>query len=197
MSIRVKICGFRDLASVNAAVAAGVDAVGFVFAESLRRITPEAAVRISTTLPPHVARVAVMLHPSNDQWQHVLRVFRPEVLQTDAEDFASLEVPDGVERWPVHREGGRLPATRDTYIYEGPTSGRGETVDWTRSADIAKTGRMILAGGLSAANIAEAIAVVHPYGVDVSSGVESAPGCKNARLMSEFVSAVKAAEINL
>jgi phosphoribosylanthranilate isomerase len=197
MSVFVKICGLRNPEHVRAAVDAGADAVGFVLAESVRRVTPAEAAAISADVPPTVKRVAVMLHPTNDEWQEVLSGFIPDVLQTDAEDFAALDVPDSIERWPVYREGTSLAESRNTYIYEGQKSGQGETVDWSRAAAIAIGGNMILAGGLAAANVAEAIATVRPFGVDVSSAVESAPGQKNVRLINEFIRAAKAAEKNL
>lgn len=197
MSVFVKICGLRHTEHVRAAVDAGADAVGFVFAESVRRVTPAEAAAISADVPPTVKRVAVMLHPSNDEWQEVLSDFAPDVLQTDAEDFAALDVPDSVECWPVYREGASPAESRNTYLYEGQKSGQGETVDWSRAAAMAIEGNMILAGGLAAANVAEAIATVRPFGVDISSAVESAPGQKDVRLISEFVSAAKAAEKNL
>jgi phosphoribosylanthranilate isomerase len=182
---------------VHAAIDAGADAVGFVFAESVRRVTPAEAMAISAHVPPHIKRVAVMLHPTNDEWQEVLSGFTPDVLQTDAEDFASLDVPESIERWPVFREGKGQPEARNTYVYEGKVSGQGETVDWSRAATIACDGNMILAGGLAAGNVAAAIATVRPYGVDVSSAVESAPGQKDVRMINEFVSAAKAAEKDL
>lgn len=197
MSVFVKICGLRNPEHVNAAIDAGADAVGFVFAESVRRMTPAEAATISKQVPPHIKRVAVMLHPTNDEWQEVLREFTPDVLQTDAEDFASLDVPDAIERWPVYREGKDQPDTRNTFVYEGKKSGQGASVDWSRAATIACDGNMILAGGLAAGNVAAAIATVRPYGVDVSSAVESAPGQKDARMINEFVSAAKAAEKDL
>ena len=197
MSVFVKICGLRNPEHVKAAIDAGADAVGFVFAESVRRMTPAEAATISKHVPPHIKRVAVMLHPTNDEWQEVLREFTPDVLQTDAEDFGSLDVPDAIERWPVYREGKGQPDVRNIFVYEGKKSGQGEMVDWSRAATIACDGHMILAGGLAAGNVAAAIATVRPYGVDVSSAVESAPGQKNARMINEFVSAAKAAEKNL
>jgi phosphoribosylanthranilate isomerase len=197
MSVFVKICGLRDPEHVHAAIDAGADAVGFVFAESVRRVTPAEAMAISAHVPPHIKRVAVMLHPTNDEWQEVLSGFTPDVLQTDAEDFASLDVPESIERWPVFREGKGQPEARNTYVYEGKVSGQGETVDWSRAATIACDGNMILAGGLAAANVAAAIVTVRPYGVDVSSAVESASGQKDARMIDEFVSAAKAAEKDL
>jgi phosphoribosylanthranilate isomerase len=80
------------------------------------------------------------------------------------------------------------------FVYEGANSGRGETVDWSRAAVIARRGRMILAGGLSAGNIAAAISAVDPWGVDVSSAVESSPGKKDPDLIRQFLQAVHAAE---
>jgi len=84
-----------------------------------------------------------------------------------------------------------------TYLYEGARSGSGEAVDWSRAAELARSGNMILAGGLSVGNVAEAISIVRPFGVDVSSAVESAPGEKDSQLIREFISAAKAAEKNL
>ena len=200
----VKICGLTNELHVQVAVEAGADALGFVFAESVRRVEPLQAARIASLVPESVKRVAVMLHPSNEEWQAVLRDFAPDVLQTDAADFDSLDVPASVECWPVYREGNRVtdtfrvdPKVSVTYLYEGARSGSGETVDWSRAAELARDGNMILAGGLSVMNVAQAIAVVRPFGVDVSSAVESAPGEKDSQLIREFISAAKAAEKNL
>ena len=197
MSIFVKICGLSDERHVHAAIDAGADAVGFVFAKSVREISPSRAAVVAANLPSHVKRVAVMLHPTNDEWQNVLQEFAPDVLQTDSGDFASLNVPDSVEKWPVYREGRSQPDTIATYVYEGLKSGRGETVDWSKAASIAESGQMLLAGGLAVDNVADAIRIVRPFGVDVSSAVESAPGQKDSQLISDFVSAAKATEINL
>lgn len=196
MSIFVKICGLRNAGDVKTAVAAGADAVGFVFAESVRRVTPADAHEATRYLPRRVRRVAVMRHPKNSEWQQVLNVFAPNVLQTDIEDFDDLDVPDGVERWPVIREGNpaiddELPAV---FLYEGVQSGQGQTVDWQRASEIAKRGKMILAGGLGVDNVATAIRTVNPYGVDVSSAVESRPGIKDPQLIKLFISAARAAE---
>ena len=199
----VKICGLSRKEHVDAAVDAGADAVGFVFADSVRRVSPEQASQISEAVPGSVKKVAVMLHPSNDDWQDVLARFVPDVLQTDAEDFEDLEIPEAIECWPVYREGNRVTGTSrlsievtGTFLYEGARSGAGETVDWARAAEVAKQGNMILAGGLSAANVAEAVSVARPFGVDVSSAVESGPGVKDPELIREFISAARAAENN-
>ena len=198
----VKICGLRTREHVDVAIAAGADAVGFVFAESVRRIDPTAAAAITGSVPDNVRKVAVMLHPTNDEWQNVLAGFEPDVLQTDADDFDTLDVPASIERWPVYREtkNGSDPLLEkgsNRFLYEGAKSGQGETVDWSRAAKIAEQGNMILAGGLGPANVADAIRAVRPWGVDVSSGVESAPGQKDPRLIQEFISAARAAEKEL
>ncbi len=192
----IKICGMTDSAAIRAAVEAGAGAIGFVFAESVRRVSPHQARGLAAEVPGSVRKVAVMLHPANEEWQRVLRIFKPDVLQTDAQDFAALDVPDTVERWPVFREGGfdRNNELPDTYLYEGQSSGRGETVDWQVAAGLARQGRMILAGGLSAANVARAIDEVRPFGVDVSSAVESAPGRKDVAKSKAFIAAVKKSE---
>lgn len=193
MSLFVKICGLRHAAGVEAAVAAGADAVGFVFAPSVRQVSARQAALLAGNVPRHVLRVAVMLHPTVAQWREVATIFRPDVLQTDAADFEYLDVPSGITRWPVLREGpdARLPALPETFVYEGPVSGRGRPVDWRRAALLAKQGRMLLAGGLDCANVAQAIAEVAPWGVDVSTAVESAPGIKDPTLIHAFVAAAR------
>ena len=190
MSLVVKVCGLRDKQHVVDAVNAGAGALGFVFAESPRRVTPAHAYSISAYVPAHIKRVAVMLHPSNDEWLAVLK-------QADAEDFESLEIPANVERWPVFREGSTVPDTESTYVYEGPKSGQGQTVDWSAAAIVAQRGNMVLAGGLRPDNVAAAIRTVRPFGVDASSGLESAPGQKDSQRIMEFINAARAAEKTL
>lgn len=192
MSCLVKICGLKHVAAVNVAVEAGAGAVGFVFAKSVRQVTARHAAFIAANVPENVLRVAVMMHPSADEWEEVQEIFCPDVLQTDAEDFPELDVPDDITRWPVIREGavaenGNVP---DTFVYEGKTSGQGETVDWRIAAGLAAHNRLILAGGLNQDNVAEAIRQVGPYGVDVSSAVESSPGEKDPDLIRAFIDIV-------
>jgi phosphoribosylanthranilate isomerase len=199
MSVLVKICGFRDADQVAAAVAAGADAIGFIFAESVRRVSVQAAVEAARSIPPTVRRVAVMRHPANGEWAEVRDVFAPDVLQTDAEDFADLDIPDNVVCWPVLRQGSPavLKDLAGEFVYEGRNSGKGEVVDWSQAASVARGSQMILAGGLSPANVAAAIQSVRPHGVDVSSGVESQPGVKDPDLIRKFINAVRAVESRL
>lgn len=197
MPCLVKICGLTHASGVQAAVKAGADAVGFVFAASTRRVTPRQAALLANRVPTTVRRVAVMQHPDAELWREVESIFCPDVLQTDAEDFNYLDVPAEIERWPVVREGEEtlLAPPSGTFVYEGRRSGRGEVVDWRVAAGLARRGRMILAGGLSEENVADAIATVQPFGIDVSSAVESSPGVKDPELIRRFVAAAHAAEV--
>lgn len=197
MTVFVKICGLRDADDVAAAVAAGANAVGFVFADSIRNVTPQQAKAAVQRLPDDVRCVAVMRHPSKEQCRAVLDEFEPDVVQADAEDFAALDIPDNVERWPVIREGAVAAELPGVFLYEGTNSGRGEKVDWTGAASIARLGRMILAGGLNPDNVVTAIHTARPWGVDVSSGVEARSGYKDHELIKQFVGAVRAAEKDL
>lgn len=193
MSCLVKICGLKYAATVSAAVEAGTDAVGFVFAKSVRQVTTRHAAFIASNVPEHIQRVAVMMHPSAEEWQEVQTIFCPDVLQTDAEDFRYLDVPDDITKWPVIREG-RLPGNGelpDTFVYEGATSGQGETVDWSTAGRLAERANLILAGGLNCENVADAIRQVGPFGVDVSSAVESSPGEKDPDMIRAFIEIVR------
>jgi phosphoribosylanthranilate isomerase len=188
----IKICGLTSEDAVSAAVTAGADAIGFVFAPSKRQVTAQQAARIARGVPRSVLRVAVMQHPSQALVDEVCTVLEPDVLQTDASDLAGLRVPTHVQLLPVVRDGNDpmspLPVR---VLYEGKVSGAGETANWKAARTLAESTQLVLAGGLHARNVAAAIALVKPFGVDVSSGVESAPGVKDVRKIEEFISAVR------
>ena len=191
----VKICGLTEPSAIDAAIDAGADALGFVFAESPRRIEPSAAADLCSNLPDNVLRVAVMRHPGTEDWRTVRDLFSPDWLQTDAGDFDALDISSGCERLPVFRNGhmkeGPLPVR---LLFEGTRSGSGEVADWSEAASIASQTRMILAGGLDPDNVTEAISRVAPWGVDVSSGVESSPGIKDLARIRMFIAHARAAE---
>ena len=188
MSLWIKICGLTTETGVSAAIEAGADAIGFVFAPSKRQVTPARAAELAHMAAGRVTRVAVMLHPAQALVDEVWSVFRPDVLQTDAEDLASLRFPDGLQVLPVVRgevaTTGSLPSR---LLFEGPVSGVGAAGDWAAASQLARTTQVVLAGGLTPANVRQAIAQVRPYGVDVSSGVESTPGVKDPMKIHEFV----------
>ncbi len=197
MSLFVKICGLSTPETVAAAVEAGADAVGFVFANSPREIAPSVARSLSTSLPEHVIRVAVMRHPSPARWASVLEEFTPEYLQTDAADFNYLQVPSSVRKIPVYRDTPDLDMTalrtESRILFEAAKSGVGQTVDTERARELAMASEMILAGGLNPGNVAEIVSTVRPWGVDVSSGVEQA-GVKDPARIAAFVAAARGRE---
>jgi phosphoribosylanthranilate isomerase len=194
VAIWVKICGLTTGEAVEAAVAAGADAVGFVFAPSKRQVTATQAAQLAQGVSRRIPRVAVMLHPTQSQLDEVWSVFRPDVLQTDVEDLQTLRVPVGLAVMPVVRGGvGIRPhQNHPRVLFEGPVSGVGSTSDWSSAAQLARTTQLVLAGGLNATNVADAIAAVRPFGVDVSSGVEATPGIKDPAKIHEFVRRARA-----
>lgn len=195
MAIFVKICGLSSSDAVAGAVAAGADALGFVFAPSPRRVTPEAARQLCGQVPVHIRRVAVMKRPSAEEWQAVAEGLSPDWLQADAQALAGLPVGRTVPV-PVFRDGEDHSAiqTGDLLLFEGAASGQGIRADWSSAAPLARRTRLILAGGLTPENVAEAIRQVRPWGVDVSSGVESSRGVKDPQRIAAFVAAVRKAE---
>jgi phosphoribosylanthranilate isomerase len=205
VAIWVKICGLTTPEAVEAAVTAGADAIGFVFAPSKRQVTSAQATQLAQGVPRRIPRVAVMLHPTQSQLDEVWSTFRPDVLQTDVEDLQTLRVPMGLTVMPVVRNAARLKleprashvgaalAGHPRILFEGPVSGVGSISDWHSAAQLARTTQLVLAGGLNAINVADAIATVRPFGVDVSSGVEASPGIKDPARIHEFVQRARAA----
>lgn len=193
----VKICGMNSSEAVDAAVAAGADALGFVFAESPRQVTPEQAKALCANVPANVTRVAVMRHPHKEQWERVIEVFEPTWLQTDADDFKWIKLPTTCVALPVYRDS-NAPADSDLpdrLLFEGTHSGSGRVADWDEANGLAHVAEVILAGGLTVDNVADAVRFVRPWGVDVSSGVERARGEKDPAKIKEFVARVRAIEV--
>jgi phosphoribosylanthranilate isomerase len=209
MQLWIKICGLTSPEAVAMAVACGADALGFVFhAGSARDLTPARAAALARDVPRHVLRVAVTRHPAQSLVAAIAAGFAPDLLQTDLADLASLRLPAGLAVLPVLRAGA-VPAratpagaTRPgaasaplpaRFLYEGAASGSGLLADWREAAALARQAELVLAGGLTPANVAEAVTAVRPFGVDVSSGVEDAPGHKDPERIRAFVAAARAA----
>lgn len=190
----IKICGITTPEALAAALAARVDAVGFVFADSPRQLTLEDAAALAAPARGRVRCVAVTRHPSQRYLDDVLAVFRPDVLQIDMEDLRTLKLPGQLELLPVFRRWdspqARLPPR---VLFEGPTSGSGTPCDWTVAQRMARRTQLVLAGGLDADNVATAIGAVRPFGVDVSSGVEERPGVKSPAEVVRFAAAARSA----
>jgi phosphoribosylanthranilate isomerase len=188
----IKICGVTDPAAIEAAVTAGADAIGFVFhASSPRNITPQRAAELKRRLPKSVLCVAVTLQPEQPLVDQVLDVLEPDVWQSDAADFESLRIPQRIERWPVLRRHVAVPPRSRRILFEALASGSSMRADWPAASVMARTRELILGGGLHSENVGRAIATVRPFGIDVSSGVESAPGIKDPRRIREFVFAAR------
>lgn len=193
MSIWVKICGLTDAAAIEAVVQASVQAAGFVFADSPRKVAPTVAAGLAQQLTSDIATVAVFLRPTQAQVNEVLQDFHPDYVQADWSALAELDLPESVMLLPVLREGQNTDRQQlpSRFLFEGANSGAGETVDWQQAAVLGRHGDLILAGGLDPANVRNAIKVARPFGVDVSSGVENAPGSKDPERIMEFVNQVR------
>ena len=173
----IKICGITSADAVAAAAEAKVDAIGFVFAPSPRQVTPGQAAQLAALAPPGILRIAVAQHPLQMKVDEICRILKPDYFQTDVEDLRELKIPAHIKVLPVVRFGRKTPNPLPArMLFEGPSSGIGELADWGRAAELARQTEVILAGGLSAQNVAEAIQAVRPFGVDVSSGVEEVAG---------------------
>jgi phosphoribosylanthranilate isomerase len=192
----IKICGMTSAAAVDAAISCEVDAIGFVFAESVRRVGTAQARELAQPARHRLACVAVMRHPTRALVDEVLRDFRPDILQTDLDDLDVLKLPAELAVLPVLRPGPRPACVLPRRVlFEGPVSGSGRVTDWDSAAELARHVELILAGGLDPGNVGAAIRHVRPFGVDVSSGVEAAPGVKSTALIEEFVAAARVAAL--
>ncbi len=195
---RIKICGITSIEDGLAATRLGADALGFVFyTESPRFVKPDQVRAIVAALPPFISTVGLFV---NEEAARVV-----EIMTRCGLDIAQLHGDIAVDELPFEErriiralrvrdeaslEGvGRIKDATillDTYV-KGRMGGTGETFDWSLAARVAKTRRVVLAGGLTPENVAEAIRTVRPYGVDVSSGVEMSPGRKDSEKIAAFI----------
>ncbi|MEO5822102.1 MAG: phosphoribosylanthranilate isomerase [Vicinamibacteraceae bacterium] len=199
--VAMKFCGITRVEDAWAAADLGAAAIGFVFAPSSRRaVAPDAARAIAATLPPFLQRVGVFVDlPVAEVRQIAAHV------GLDAVQLHGRETPaDFVAAWPrVIRalaragdpvvEAASWPASV-TLLVDAATGdapgGTGQLADWPAAATLARQRRLVLAGGLTADNVGEAIRIVRPYAVDVSSGIETRPGEKSVARMRAFARAV-------
>lgn len=200
--VRVKICGIANLEDALEAARCGADALGFVlYPPSPRSITPEEAEAIIRKLPPYVLRVGVFVNVSEKAVREVAGLCRLDALQlhdTPAEVRRTLRGQWRIIR-PLSIREGEMPEVSDhdadailldTHV-EGMHGGTGRTFHWSAVGRIKTHLPIILAGGLTPENVAEAIRVARPYGVDVASGVESRPGVKDFQKMRRFIQIAK------
>src|ERR1700722_17456931 len=143
----VKICGMTTAAAVAAALEAGADAIGFVFAESVRRVTPQGAAQLATEARGRVACVAVIRHATQQEGDSILAEFAPDMLQAGLGDLARLALPRELDVLAVVRAGAEPPDPPTRVLFEGPVSGTGVACDWTRARAFAQRTQLVLAGG--------------------------------------------------
>ena len=197
--VKVKICGIRSLEEAEAAVEAGADALGFNFwASSPRYVSPETAREIITRLPPFVANIGVFVNEARGTIEAIAHDLGLAAVQLHGDEspefcagFTKLKTikavrvsegfdPQSITRYPVNiilLDTGRA----------GGYGGTGKTFDWSLAVECARLTRIILAGGLTADNVAEAITTVRPTAIDVCSGVEAEPGCKDLVKLRDFM----------
>jgi len=204
---RVKICGVRDVETALGAAHAGADAVGLVFwARSPRYIEPADAWAIINAAPPMLTTVALTVNASPDEYAEIeetcptdygqlhgeedeetVRACGPRIIKAVRFDPDTIE--ERLRFWSEVEE-------VDAILVDGSAGGKGESLDWDALARVrgAATKPLILAGGLTSANVGEAVRLVRPWAVDVSSGVERERGVKDLGLIEAFCAAVRRAD---
>jgi phosphoribosylanthranilate isomerase len=188
----IKICGVTTAEAVSAAEGAGADAIGFVFAESPRRVTPEHAFRLAAPVRGKVACCAVVRRTSQAEVDEILRVLRPDMLQADIGELGSLELPRTLHVMPVVSTRSHAPdLLPERVLLERPPTDDGAGWDEPGIRGLSRRTRLVLAGGLDAGNVGPLVRSLGPYGVDVSRGVEIAPGIKGLDLIRRFVRAAR------
>jgi phosphoribosylanthranilate isomerase len=206
MPVKVKICGITNLADGMAAAEAGADALGFVFYDqSPRNISVEAAAALIRQLPPLVMKVGLFVNAPEDVVVHAVRECGLNLLQFHGEESPDYCLQFGLMSMKAFRirDAASLQALlnyhTDAWLLDAYSpnklGGTGETFNWDLALEARGWGRPIfLAGGLTAENVAEAVRRARPFAVDVSSGVETAPGRKDHAKVKAFIQAAKAVE---
>jgi len=200
--VKVKICGITNLDDALLAVDAGADALGFVFyGASPRNVSPDQAAEIIRRLPPFLQTVGLFVNESAQTVNETAERCGLDIVQLHGEEppeycaairrrvLKALRVKDSSSLDTIKEY--RVAAILLDAWSPKARGGTGETFNWDIAAAAATQGRIILAGGLTPENVADAIRQVRPYGVDVSSGVEAAPGKKDPIKVRKFISKAK------
>jgi phosphoribosylanthranilate isomerase len=201
--VRVKFCGVTRPEDAVAAEALGVDALGVIFApSSRRRVDLARAAEVVAPLGPFVARVGVFVEPRQADVEAAIDRLRLHAVQLhgglDTRLVAAIRGRVAVIRAVAWQAGldveGLVASPVDAVLVDGPDAGSGEPFDWAGAGALDRLPRWVLAGGLGPHNVTEAIVRLRPTAVDVASGIESAPGVKDAAKMAAFMVAVRRAE---
>jgi phosphoribosylanthranilate isomerase len=201
---KVKICGLMESQHVKIAVDAGADAIGFVFAPSRRQVTIAEAKKLAGDIPPGVLKIGVFVDASRDEIEKTYREVPLDFVQfhgDESKDFIEKVGLPSIKVLSVYSDEDAKRAGHydtDYFLFDTPGTdfkgGSGMTFDWQLMKDAGvQPNKVILAGGLNADNVAQAIRTVNPYMVDVSSGVES-KGRKDENLIRTFINTVKDGE---
>lgn len=205
--VKVKICGITNYEDALFAVESGADALGFIFAESPRRILPEAALEIIRRLPPFVKSVGVFVNDPPERITDIVSLCGIDLVQLHGEEspeicgqfmqrvIKTIAVKDNSVMEDLRSYQGRVRGLLlDTYS-DNLAGGTGRTFNWDLAIKAKGLGiPVILAGGLGPSNIAEAVSKVKPYAVDVNSGVEERPGKKSHALITELFEKIEKAQ---
>lgn len=198
----VKICGTTSEEDALLAVAMGADALGFIFAPSSRQIAPSKARDIVRRLPPEIITIGVFRDEAPERVVEIVNSTGLRGAQLHGRETADdtrlvrSKVPMVIKAFaagdPSIRDAKDYGA--DVVMLDAPSPGSGQVFDWRLTEGVPNGVRFLLAGGLNPENVGEAIAQVKPWGVDVATGVEEAPGRKDARKVRAFIAAARAAE---
>lgn len=201
--LRIKICGITNAGDASAAVEYGADALGFVFyPKSPRSVAPETARSIIQSLPPFITTVGVFVNETVETINHIKAETGIDMVQLHGD-----ESPEFCRQWPHVIKAFRVAAMSDLEAFKNYTAsaflldtyspakygGTGQVFNWEIAVEAKRYGSIILAGGLTADNIAKAVSKVRPYAVDVSSGVEREKGKKDLVKLRLFIERAKAA----
>ncbi len=203
--VSVKICGITNVEDAQMAVEAGADALGFVFyAPSPRCVTPERARQIICTLPPFITTVGLFVDAAAAAINDIAKqcgLDRIQLHGRETPEFCKAVLRGVIKAFRIKNAESlsNLPSYRvsayllDAYVEGALPGGTGSAFAWELAAQAKPYGPVILAGGLTPETVADAIVQVRPYGVDVSTGVERAPGLKDHRKVRAFIARAKGA----
>ncbi|AVQ97891.1 phosphoribosylanthranilate isomerase [Oceanobacillus sp. M65] len=199
----VKICGIQTDQAAEAAVKAGADFIGFVFADSKRRVNPKVAAEIGTHLPPTIKKVGVFVNETKEKMEQIAEEVNLDYIQLHGDEPASLARELSYPIIKAFSVGdGNVEEMKDYpcdyYLLDSPVGryrgGNGKSFDWSLIKDLAfKPNNFLLAGGLTSENVSQAIQEANPLGVDVSSGVETL-GKKDSEKIMKFIMNAKRKE---
>lgn len=199
---KVKICGIRNLNDAIFVADHGADAIGFVFAKSIRKVSKEKVRAIIRKLPPFITTVGLFVNETAENIESACRYCGLDAIQLHGNEspdiINKLKDYKTIKAFRIQNEKDISPIKKyrpDAILLDGYSEkkmgGTGISFDWKIVKKLKTSIPIIVAGGLTHLNVSQAIRIVNPYGVDVSSGVESQPGKKDRKMIKKFIDAVK------